>query len=199
MKDSKEHIMKTAFTLFLQKSYKAVTLREIIAKSGFSNGAFYHYFKTKEDIFVAVANHYWFEFINQPFASTEGMTLKQFIEDALQRSEKAINVMYEEFSVDGQTVNFYSFVFEAYRIIPDFRKKMLQARNNELDVWTMVVGNAKRTGEIRSDLPDATIAQCFVTISYGNTLTHMIDQDNEYMKESFRTQWEGLYSMLKTK
>ena len=190
--------MKTAFTLFLQKSYKAVTLREIIAKSGFSNGAFYHYFATKEELFVAVANHYWFGFIHLPFPPTEGMTLKQFIEDSLLRSEKAINVMYEEFSVDGQTANFYSFVFEAYRIIPDFREKMSQARKNELDVWTVIVGNAKRTGEICSGLPDATIAQCFVTMSYGNTLANMIDQDKEYMKESFRAQWEGLYEMLRT-
>ncbi len=167
--------MKTAFTLFLQKSYKAVTLREIIAKSGFSNGAFYHYFKTKEDIFVAVANHYWFGFIHLPFPPTEGVTLKQFIEDSLLRSEKAINVMYEEFSIDGQTANFYSFVFEAYRIIPDLREKMSQARKNELDVWTVVVGNAKRAGEICSGLPNATIAQCFVTMSYGNSLANMID------------------------
>ncbi len=189
--------MKSAFTLFLQKSYKAVTLREIIAKSGFSNGAFYHYFNTKEELFVAVANHYWFEFINMPLPSGEDITLKQFIEDSLQRSEMAINMIYNEFSVDGQTANFYSFVFEAYRIVPDFTEKMLQARVRDLDLWTGVIGNAKRTGEIRSDLPDATIAQLFVTISNGNAITHLVNEDKDDMKESFRAQWEGLYEMLK--
>jgi AcrR family transcriptional regulator len=189
--------MKTAFVLFMQKSFKAVTLREIIAGSGFSNGAFYHYFRTKEELFIAVANRYWFEFINLPQPSGEGVTLKQFIEDSLQRSEMAINMIYEEFSIDGRTANFYSFVFEAYRIVPDFTEKMFQARARELDLWAGVIGNAKRTGEIRSDLPDATIVQLFVTISYGNAITHLVNEDKDDMKESFRAQWEGLYELLK--
>jgi AcrR family transcriptional regulator len=181
----------------MQKSFKAVTLREIIDKSGFSNGAFYHYFKTKEDLFIAVANYYWFEFINLPFTSAEGVTLSQFIQDALQRSNKVMEIIDKEYSIDGGTANFYSFVFEAYRIIPDFKEKMLQAQNKELDIWIKVIDSAKGSGEIKPDLPSMTIAQYFVTISYGNALTRLINQDEKYMTESFRTLWQNLYDMLK--
>jgi hypothetical protein len=41
MKDTKEHILKTVFLLFLQKNYKAVTLKDIISVTGLSNVAFY--------------------------------------------------------------------------------------------------------------------------------------------------------------
>jgi len=198
MKDSKEHIMKTAFTLFMRKSYKAVTLREIIAKSGFSNGAFYHYFKTKEELFIEVANHYWFEFINIPFSAWEGITLKDFIQESLKRSESVMDTIDNEFNIDSEGANFYSFVFEAYRIVPEFKEKTLQAQNKELAVWMEVIANARRSGEIGSELDDETLAQYFVTISYGNAITRLINQNVSYMRSTMRSLWQGLYGMLKT-
>lgn len=198
MKDSKEHIMKTAFMLFMQKSYKAVTLREIIAKSGFSNGAFYHYFKTKEELFAEVANHYWFGYINLPFPAIEGLTMKEFIERTLQRSEKVMDVIDTEFNINMEGANFYSFIFEAYRMLPGFKEKTLAAQNKELATWTEVIRNSKQSGEIKSDLPDETLAQYFVTISYGNAMTRMINDNVKFMRESIRTLWEGLYNMIKS-
>lgn len=183
--------------LFMQKSYKAVTLREIIARSGFSNGAFYHYFKTKEELFVEVANHYWFEFIDVPFTTWDGITLKDFIEESLKRSESVLDIIDKEFNIDNQGANFYSFVFEAYRIVPTFKEKTLNAQNKELAVWMEVMANARNSGEIRSDLNDETLSQYFVTISYGNALTRLINKDVSYMRETMRSLWEGLYNMLK--
>jgi len=45
MNDTREHILKVAFNLFLLKSYKEVTMAELVEKTGMSKGAFYHYFK----------------------------------------------------------------------------------------------------------------------------------------------------------
>jgi len=184
--------------LFMQKSFKAVTLREIIAKSGFSNGAFYHYFKTKEELFIEVANHYWFEFINLPFVKWDGISLKDFIQESLQRSESVMNIIDKEFNIDSEGANFYSFVFEAYRIVPEFKEKTLLAQNKELSVWMKVIADAKQSGEIKSDLDNEILAQYFVTISYGNAITRLINQDVSYMRKSLRSLWEELYAMLKT-
>ncbi|MDR2036341.1 MAG: TetR/AcrR family transcriptional regulator; helix-turn-helix transcriptional regulator [Bacteroidales bacterium] len=189
--------MKTAFMLFMQKSFKAVTLREIIARSGFSNGAFYHYFKTKEELFIEVANHYWFEFINLPFPAQEGITLKDFIQGSLERSEKVMDIIDKEFNIDSEGANFYSFIFEAYRIIPTFKERTLLAQNKELTIWMEVIASAKRSGEIKSDLDNEILAQYFVTISYGNAITRLINQDVGYMRKTMRLLWEGLYTMLK--
>ncbi len=52
MNQTKEFILKTAFSLFLQKNYKAVTLKEIVDKTGLSKGAFYHYYTSKEKLFL---------------------------------------------------------------------------------------------------------------------------------------------------
>jgi len=54
MNEAKEHILRTSLLLFLQKSYKEVTMREIVEKTALSKGAFYHYFSSKEQLFKEI-------------------------------------------------------------------------------------------------------------------------------------------------
>ena len=54
MSSTKDHILQVALNLFLQSSYKEVTMCELVEKSGMSKGAFYYYFKSKEELFCAV-------------------------------------------------------------------------------------------------------------------------------------------------
>ena len=56
MKDTKEHILMIAGQLFLQKSFKEVTMQEIVKETGLSKGAFYHYFTGKDELFLEVLN-----------------------------------------------------------------------------------------------------------------------------------------------
>ncbi|MDR2424627.1 MAG: TetR/AcrR family transcriptional regulator, partial [Prevotellaceae bacterium] len=64
-KDTKQHILETACLLFLKKSYKEVTLKEIIRETGLSNGAFYHHFESKEQLFKEVIDTHLFRIARQ--------------------------------------------------------------------------------------------------------------------------------------
>jgi len=50
----KQEYLDTALDLFVEKGYSKTTVQEIIDKMGASKGAFYHYFKSKEDIIHAI-------------------------------------------------------------------------------------------------------------------------------------------------
>lgn len=197
MNDSREHIMQTAYTLFLQKSYKAVTLREIISKSGFSNGAFYHYFRTKEELFREVANSYWFKIMYLPISVSDECTLHQFIEESIKRSENIFLKLSRHVQFEDESINFYSFIFEVYRIIPELKEKTFKALNQELSSWIKVIDNAKKNKEIKSNLPSENITQLFMNTIYGNGLISFIDQDMQVMISKTRSLWEGLYTLLK--
>ncbi len=64
MKDDKDYISKkkeyleVALELFHEKGYDKTTVQEIIDNMGVSKGAFYHYFKSKEDVLTAIAEEY---------------------------------------------------------------------------------------------------------------------------------------------
>ena len=56
--DSKDNIIKVAFSLFLKKGFKAVTINNIQERTGLSKGAIYHHFKSKEEIYFATLETY---------------------------------------------------------------------------------------------------------------------------------------------
>ena len=58
MNDTKQLILKTAIRLFLQKTFREVTMNEIVDATGLSKGAFYHYFTSKEELFLETVSNY---------------------------------------------------------------------------------------------------------------------------------------------
>lgn len=55
-----QNIMAVAYEEFLHKGFQAASLRNIVKKAGVTTGAFYGYFKSKEDLFDSlVKKQYW--------------------------------------------------------------------------------------------------------------------------------------------
>lgn len=53
---SRKHILSTAMELAVDKGFTQVSIQNICQKAGVSTGAFYHYFKSKEEVVLA-----WYE------------------------------------------------------------------------------------------------------------------------------------------
>jgi len=49
----RKRLISAAFECFREKGYEGTTTREILARSGLSAGAFYHYFDSKDDLIAA--------------------------------------------------------------------------------------------------------------------------------------------------
>ncbi|SNS27980.1 transcriptional regulator, TetR family [Anaerovirgula multivorans] len=56
--DVKQALLNTAMELFYKKGYDATSVNAIIEKVGVSKGAFYHYFKSKEEVLEAVVEQH---------------------------------------------------------------------------------------------------------------------------------------------
>lgn len=56
--DVKQELLNAAMELFYEKGYDATSVNAIIQKVGVSKGAFYHYFKSKEEVLEAVVEQY---------------------------------------------------------------------------------------------------------------------------------------------
>jgi AcrR family transcriptional regulator len=63
MTSTKEHILFTALKLILKKGYANVTMNELVEASGLSKGAFYHYFKSKDQIYYETLEKYFFSYM----------------------------------------------------------------------------------------------------------------------------------------
>lgn len=54
-----EKILTVARRLFAERGYEHTTIADIVAATGMSKGAFYHHFKSKEDVYDRIADQYY--------------------------------------------------------------------------------------------------------------------------------------------
>lgn len=90
-KQRQKDILKTALGLFSSKGYYATSIDDITREAGISKGLVYTYFKSKEEIFFGLAEH-WDELTENPSLKD---ALSRVITDNMSLAEKLICVWDE--------------------------------------------------------------------------------------------------------
>ncbi|WP_042355727.1 TetR/AcrR family transcriptional regulator [Bacillus rubiinfantis] len=54
MNDRKQHVIKMAHQLFIDKGFQATSIQDILEYSGISKGTFYNYFASKNELLIAI-------------------------------------------------------------------------------------------------------------------------------------------------
>jgi len=193
MMDSKKQILHTALKLFLQKTYKEVSLRDIVNEVGLTKGAFYHYYRSKEEVFEEAVKYFYSHGLITNYSAFPKTSLKEFYEyylDTLQRPD--------EFDDIDSNVNFFIFLSDASRKIPDFLGIHSAQRKKELWGWAEIMDTAKRNKEIKSSLANEDLAILFLNISDGIMINKMLNRkEREEVLKDIRKDWDNLYSLLK--
>ena len=197
MKDSKEHILEVSFNLFLQKNFKEVTMQEIVDKTGLSKGAFYHYFKSKEQVFEEVINHYYSDYIISDFTIFSQTSLVQFYTDVLLERRRKVTTSKMMGTNEDKvfTSNHYFLMFDAMKLLPDFKRQRIQQHKDELKAWIKIIGAAKKNKEINSKMDDDKIAKLFIHSGKGVGI-NCIMEDNPDPTKEVKALWDGLYNEL---
>jgi AcrR family transcriptional regulator len=198
MKEVKEHILKTALTLFLQKSFKEVTMNDIVEKTGISKGAFYHYYSSKEKVFEEVINHFFSNIMISNYDALSKTSLKDFCEGYLDELE-GNGKMLKTISREGKgkfTVNHFMLVFEAIRILPSFSKRIKNQYKTELKAWMNIINTARANGEIETKMSDEQIAKHFIYLNDGIGLNLTMDGQIQKVREELQTAWDAFYEMI---
>jgi AcrR family transcriptional regulator len=76
----REELIDCAQRLFLAQGYEKTTINDVIAATGLSKGAFYHHFRSKEDLLAAITER----FARESLAFVTGLSADQSL-NALQR------------------------------------------------------------------------------------------------------------------
>lgn len=201
-RDSKEHILEVSFMLFLHKGFKAVTMQEIVEKTGLSKGAFYHYFDSKEQVFEEVVRNFYGRMLKHDFEKFSKKSLKTFYNDYLESSQHILREFQELENSRNvkEHFNFYSLIFDAIVRIPAFKNMFIEENQKELDHWERVIAASKKNGEIKSGIANEKIARMFMHIGDGygmNLILLNAAKDNSEFVYELRAIWDSLYALLK--
>lgn len=163
MRDTKNYIVLTALKLFLCKSYKDVTMKDIVTATGLSKGAFYHYFDSKESVFDAVVRLVYEQQIFMDFSDLPNDNLKEFYTGYIENVEQ-INKQFIEL---GNELNFFGFVLDAAKLVPDFSLIVRNSKQIERQYWQVAIKNGRARNEVTASLPDESIADLFIHLKAG--------------------------------
>lgn len=198
MKNTREHILNIAFDLFLQKSFKEVTMKDIVEKSGMSKGAFYHYFTSKEQLFLELVNHVFSSVLDIPFEEFNQKSLYHFYVDYVNFYVENLKKQNKEQEGAAPGFNYISLIFDAIKLFPDFQEKLLLSRQMQQKAWLDIIRQARDQGEIASPMSDEQIAGMFMSSSGGVEMYSIYDGSSKEMSMKLMDLWDGFYKGLKS-
>ena len=198
MNDTKEHILKVSLGLFLQKSFKEVTMKELVEKTGMSKGAFYHYFESKEQLFLEVVNN-TLSAAEVDYSKFNKDSLYQFYHEYLAFLHNVTDSLFQTIDKNDTSLgmNYFSLVFDAIKLFPSFKEQMLKSHQVELGALTEIVHNARSSGEINSFMNDEQIASIFIFSNDGLGLRNIMNGRTEDIGNSLAALWDSFYKGLK--
>jgi AcrR family transcriptional regulator len=197
MNNTREHILNVTFNLFLQKSFKEVTLKEIVEKTGMSKGAFYHYFTSKEQLFLELINNVFSSVLDVPYSKFNRESLYQFYLDYVNYFVENLHSQNksEEGSIQG--FNYVSIIFDAIKLFPDFKEKLMQSKQIQLSAWKDIIHSARNNGEIKSTMSDEQIASMFINTSDGVEMQSIFKGSSKDIGQTLLTLWDSFYEEIK--
>lgn len=199
MKNTKEQILQTSLLLFLQKSYKDVTMSEIVKQTGMSKGAIFHYFSSKEALFKEIAQMFFsMGATNYSLLNSESLnTFYHEYVDSLSNSIQQLNQMLSGSYSKSVSINFFFIMFEAINRFPEFLKLELELHKKDLEAWMGIINNARKKHEIKSDSSDKDLAMLFLYCNDGAFIRYMNSGNEIGFKDLLLNAYDSIYSNIK--
>ncbi len=201
MSITKEKIIREAFNLFLQSTYNEVSLNDIVKQVGLTKGAFYHHFKSKEELFREIIDNIVIESHSKIYLGIPQDNLKLFMVEYIDRISQYIDKIKSEIDVvdSNKGVYFFSIMFDALRKLDNFKEKLEQMHKEENSTWIKVISNAKKSGEITTTLSSSHLARIFININDGVGMHLMLEGRFDDMPGEIFTTWNDFYNLIRTK
>ena len=190
--ESRRKIFETAVELFDKKGYDNVSIAEICEKAGFSAGAFYYYFESKEQV---LAERYL------PFALASDAFFKEILGRAQKENKSSVDQLAAFINTFLEYMNDVGVdaLKTAYRlqIGPGFKASpSTAALLKPHDIVEKIVEEGQEAGEIRTDMSAADITEslysCVVGVLYSWCLPNMSFDLREAGRKCFELVLEGL-------
>ncbi len=148
MKDERrEQILSKALVLFATKGLSATKIADIASASGMSQGLLYHYYKSKEDIFVELIRHA-FEQMN-----TASLELEKLPLPPQEKIKLAIEKLLQGLADNDDTGHYHLLIAiaTASEAIPDEAKTIIQKENQiPYEVMTRIIMEGQKDGSIKN-------------------------------------------------
>ena len=198
MPDLRNEIVNKSFFQFLNKGYKACSLKDLEIATGLTKGAFYYYFRNKEEILKAGIEKYLSavsELGEEEFLQIA--SLKEYIYVIVERKERNAEKLQELSDFFIIEVAFFQLVLEVERLFPEYRCRINELSKNRLSRWEYMILKAKQQGEIRADLDTTVLARNLMSVSTSMLNIELSSENLRFTFSDMRLQFEQYYLLIR--
>jgi len=174
----RQEILQSAHVCFAEKGFEASTVDDIVAHSGLSKGAIYNYFKSKDEIYLALM---------EGQTNNSGSEFAKAIAERKTSLDK-LNYLFEAYQDNdpndeenkGQAI--VHFEFRLYSTRNPKLKEVLTERYKDffVSLLTRIINEGQNAGEFNKEHDPAIYADIFWAMISGVTLQATILGDYQY-------------------
>jgi AcrR family transcriptional regulator len=184
MKNTRRHILFESFKMFLERGFKEVSMRELVEKSKLSKGAFYHYFSSKEELFKEAITTFFFTGLAEKFFAPSFMvSVSGNLKNLNDFKANSFSELLQATSQKELGSGYFTLIFQAIKMFPDFRETLLVANKKEEEVLAQIFISGIENGEIRGGLSPQALAIMFSSMLDGMELHAVVSGDLENLHE----------------
>ncbi len=158
VQERRNHISLCAIRVFVEKGYKATTMRELAQVCGMAQGAIYHYIGAKDDILHLLCAK----------AASGGSLMRAYLKSLghLSPTEAIVACIREYYRwADQDQENYIFFNREIINFSPEDRHILLKSQVEIMQVFEKLLEKGNRTGDFKVDNP-ALVAHNIVILGY---------------------------------
>lgn len=169
---SRDKLLESAATLFLEKGYDAISVNDICKYAEVSKGSFYHYFETKQVLFLTLMEN-WSSNLMQSILSepiSVDSNLKDVLVEMPYHFDTAFAVIPKGFPI---LVDFWRQAMSD----PSLWKTAVEPYRYFTGFFMRIVETGQSNGSIRKDVDSEVLARLLVAVAMGYLLEAAYEQD----------------------
>jgi AcrR family transcriptional regulator len=194
--NTRELIIQNSFILFLKSGVKEVSINDIIHQCNLSKGAFYHHFKSKEQIYLEVLNRFFFSYFKKQNVFYAASIPLQ---EKLDRFEKSFIDPYQEIADlldQDQLTAYFRFLFQAASSYDSLRLRINKHFYRKAYYLFQILETAREIGEINTNMDLRIAARQLFNMLIGATILDGINS-MEDLKKNIHIVINNYISLLK--
>ena len=166
---TKDRILDAGAEIIHQKGYNHTGIQEILSAAKVPKGSFYNYFKNKEDFGLQIIDRFQCHFDQMAKNILEGTSIAP-----LKRIDLFLRTSMDHFQSTDYTGGcpIGNLAQEMGDLSSAFRKKLSEAMEAMVEVYSRVLAEAQRAGEISAHL-DIDAAAYFIVAGWHGAIIQM--------------------------
>ena len=170
--ETRQRLMEAALNVFAQRGYERATVDEVVKEAGFSKGAFYVHFESKEDLFWAMLDE-------RIAAMQEAFRRALDVEAPVVENERRLLTTIFDFEKQQRSwpALFMEFVAHAGR--NDKVREQLSALYQRWHSFAVeILTQGQEAGRVRKDLDVAFMASVIIALIEGSIMQSRLAPDS---------------------